>query len=168
MLDVVIGKHWRCLESPPPWRMDEPRLQGRTAAPSDRSLHEQCDHRLDTRLTPTHILMKLHFLVSPSNSTDIIVSSSSAASWQPFTQCDSTNDNILEDGISTVNKRHCRTFDSRSLEYPKIHKYTMESPFRKAERHAANPEVAWNALGRQQREKREGIAEDPSGSPMEA
>ncbi|KAF7653113.1 hypothetical protein LDENG_00087080 [Lucifuga dentata] len=27
----------------------------------------------------------------------------------------------------------------------------MESPYRRADRHAANPEVAWNALGRQQR-----------------
>ncbi|CAL9682558.1 unnamed protein product [Knipowitschia caucasica] len=99
-----------------------------------------------TRTDPPDILVS-----TVHRDIKVIPISSHFKSWQPFTQCDSTNDNILEDGISTVNKRHCRTFDSRSLEYPKIHKYTMESPFRKAERHAANPEVAWNALGRQQR-----------------
>lgn len=70
---------------------------------------------------------------------------------QPSEQCDFINSNTLEDSKSKVNKRHCHTFDYRSLEYPRSHQYTMESPYRKAERHAANPDVAWNALGRQQK-----------------
>ncbi|KAK5878480.1 hypothetical protein CesoFtcFv8_023880 [Champsocephalus esox] len=69
-------------------------------------------------------------------------------SLQPSKQCDSIN-YTLEDSKSKVNKRHCRTFDNKSLEYPKSN--SMESPYKNADRHAANPDVAWNALGRQQR-----------------
>uniref|UniRef100_A0A3B3ZQC4 Apical junction molecule ajm1 alpha/beta domain-containing protein n=1 Tax=Periophthalmus magnuspinnatus TaxID=409849 RepID=A0A3B3ZQC4_9GOBI len=99
-----------------------------------------------TRTDPPDILVS-----TVHQDIKVIPISSHFKSLQPFTQCDAININTLEDSISTVNKRHCRTFDSRSLEYPKSHKYTMESPFRKTDRHAANPDVAWNALGRQQR-----------------
>uniref|UniRef100_A0A8C6SLR6 Apical junction component 1 homolog n=1 Tax=Neogobius melanostomus TaxID=47308 RepID=A0A8C6SLR6_9GOBI len=74
-------------------------------------------------------------------------------SLQPVTQCESIKYSALEDSSTTVNKRHCRTFDYKSLEYPKSHKSTMESPFRKAERHAANPDMAWNALVPEQKKR---------------
>uniref|UniRef100_A0A3P8T7B9 Apical junction component 1 homolog n=1 Tax=Amphiprion percula TaxID=161767 RepID=A0A3P8T7B9_AMPPE len=72
-------------------------------------------------------------------------------SLQPFKQCDAINHSTLEDRKSKVNKRHCHTFDYKSLEYPRSQRSSMESPYRKADRQAANPDVAWNALGRQQR-----------------
>ncbi|KAM9821187.1 apical junction component 1 homolog [Neosynchiropus ocellatus] len=77
--------------------------------------------------------------------------SSHHKSLQVSRQCDTSKYSTLEDSTSKVNKRHCRTFDYRSLEYPKTNHYSMDSPYRKADRHAANPDVAWNALGRQQR-----------------
>lgn len=71
--------------------------------------------------------------------------------WQSSKQCDSIYHCTLENSKIRVNKGHCRTFDYKSLEYPKSHKYSMESPYKKTDRHAANPDLAWNALGRQQR-----------------
>ncbi|KAF1377112.1 hypothetical protein PFLUV_G00197170 [Perca fluviatilis] len=81
----------------------------------------------------------------------VVPISSHYKSLQPSKQCDSINHSTLQDSKSKVNKRHCRTFDYKSLEYPKPQKYSMESPYKKADRYAANPDVAWNALGRQQR-----------------
>ncbi|XP_023840361.1 apical junction component 1 homolog [Salvelinus sp. IW2-2015] len=74
--------------------------------------------------------------------------SSHSKSSQPPEQCDSPNRSTLDNNQD--NKRHCRTFDYKSLEYPKHHTFSMEHPYRRADRHAANPDVAWNALGRQQ------------------
>lgn len=99
-----------------------------------------------TRTDPPDILVS-----TVHRDIKVIPISSHFKSLQPSTQCDTINYSTLEDSKSKVNKRHCRTFDYKSLEYPKSHKYSMESPFRKADRHAANPEIAWNALGRQQR-----------------
>lgn len=99
-----------------------------------------------TRTDPPDILVS-----TVHQDIKVIPISSHFKSLQQITQCDSANYNALEDSSSKVNKRHCRTFDYRSLEYPKSHKSSMDSPFRKADRHAASPDVAWNALGRQQR-----------------
>uniref|UniRef100_A0A3B3YF45 Apical junction molecule ajm1 alpha/beta domain-containing protein n=1 Tax=Poecilia mexicana TaxID=48701 RepID=A0A3B3YF45_9TELE len=49
-------------------------------------------------------------------------------SLQPSKQCDFINCITLEDSQSKVNKRHCRTFDYKSLEYPKSHKYRFSAP----------------------------------------
>ncbi|KAM4634644.1 apical junction component 1 homolog [Polymixia lowei] len=99
-----------------------------------------------TRTDPPDILVS-----TVHQDLKVIPISSHSKSLQPSKQCDSLNCNTLEDNQSNINKRHCRTFDYKSLEYPKSHKDSMESPYRRADRHAANPEVAWNALGRQQR-----------------
>ncbi|XP_070781230.1 apical junction component 1 homolog [Enoplosus armatus] len=99
-----------------------------------------------TRTDPPDILVS-----TVHRDIKVIPISSQYKSLQPSEQCDSINYSALEDSKSKVNKRHCRTFDYKSLEYPKSHKYSMESPYKKADRHAANPDVAWNALGRQQR-----------------
>ncbi|XP_032367827.1 apical junction component 1 homolog [Etheostoma spectabile] len=96
-----------------------------------------------TRTDPPNILVS-----TVHRDIKVVPISSHFKSLQPSKQCDSTNHSTLEDRKSKVNKRHCRTFDYKSLEYPK---YSMESPYKKADRHAANPDVAWNALGRQQR-----------------
>ncbi|XP_062268836.1 apical junction component 1 homolog [Platichthys flesus] len=66
-------------------------------------------------------------------------------------QCDAINFSTLEDSKSNINKRHCHSFDFKSLDFQNSHKYSMESPYRKADKHAANQDVAWNALGQQQR-----------------
>ncbi|XP_040915377.1 apical junction component 1 homolog [Toxotes jaculatrix] len=99
-----------------------------------------------TRTDPPDILVS-----TVHRDIKVIPISSHYKSLQPSKQCDSINYSTVEDSKSKVNKRHCRTFDYKSLEYPKSHIYSMESPYRKADRHAANPDVAWNALGRQQR-----------------
>ncbi|KAM6985559.1 apical junction component 1 homolog [Aplochiton taeniatus] len=67
-------------------------------------------------------------------------------------RCDSPlGHSTLEDNQYDDNKRHCRTFDYRSLEYPKPRHASMEYPYWRADsRHAAHPDSAWNALGRQQ------------------
>uniref|UniRef100_A0A3Q1HWJ2 Apical junction molecule ajm1 alpha/beta domain-containing protein n=1 Tax=Anabas testudineus TaxID=64144 RepID=A0A3Q1HWJ2_ANATE len=70
----------------------------------------------------------------------VIPISSHYKSWQHSKQCDSINYNTLEDSKSKVNKRHCRTFDYKSLEYPKSYKYSMESPYKKADSEVAVPE----------------------------
>ncbi|XP_072228548.1 apical junction component 1 homolog [Leuresthes tenuis] len=72
-------------------------------------------------------------------------------SLQSSKQCDSISYSTLEDSKNKVSKRHCRTFDYKSLEQPRSGKYLMESPYRRVERQAANPDVAWNVLGRQQK-----------------
>ncbi|TDH01694.1 hypothetical protein EPR50_G00165320 [Perca flavescens] len=99
-----------------------------------------------TRTDPPNILVS-----TVHQDIKVVPISSHYKSLQPSKQCDSINHSTLEDSKSKVNKRHCRTFDYKSLEYPKSQKYSMESPYKKADRHAANPDVAWNALGRQQR-----------------
>ncbi|XP_034752539.1 apical junction component 1 homolog [Etheostoma cragini] len=99
-----------------------------------------------TRTDPPNILVS-----TVHQDIKVVPISSHYKSLQPSKQCDSTNHSTLQDRKSKVKKRHCRTFDYKSLEYPKSLKYSMESPYKKADRHAANPDVAWNALGRQQR-----------------
>ncbi|KAM7369489.1 hypothetical protein PAMP_013756 [Pampus punctatissimus] len=99
-----------------------------------------------TRTDPPDILVS-----TVHRDIKVIPISSHYKSLQLSKQCDSINCSTLEDSKSKVNKRHCCTFDYKSLKYPKSHKYSMESPYRKAERHAASPDIAWNALGRQQR-----------------
>ncbi|XP_061590512.1 apical junction component 1 homolog [Cololabis saira] len=81
----------------------------------------------------------------------VIPISSHYKSLQPSKQCDFINHCTLEDSKIKVSKRHCRTFDNTLLEYPESCGYLMESPYRKADRQAVNPDVAWSASGRQQR-----------------
>ncbi|CDQ62481.1 unnamed protein product [Oncorhynchus mykiss] len=52
--------------------------------------------------------------------------SSHSKSSQPPEQCDSPNRSTLDNNQD--NKRHCRTFDYKSLEYPKHHTFSMEHP----------------------------------------
>ncbi|XP_026153584.1 apical junction component 1 homolog [Mastacembelus armatus] len=99
-----------------------------------------------TRTDPPDILVS-----TVNQDIKVIPISSLYKSLQPSKQCDSINDNTLTDSKSEVNKRHCCTFDSKLFKYPKSQKYSMESPYRKVDQHAANPEAAWNTLGRQQR-----------------
>lgn len=66
-------------------------------------------------------------------------------------QCDSVHYSTLENSKLKINKRYCYTFDYKSLEYQKSTKCSMESPHMKADRYSANPDIAWNALGQQQR-----------------
>lgn len=99
-----------------------------------------------TRTDPPDILLS-----TVHRDIKVIPISSHYKSLQHSKQCDSINYNTLEDNKKKANKRHCRNFDYKSLEYPKSHKYTMESPYKKVDRHAANADVAWNALGHQQR-----------------
>lgn len=99
-----------------------------------------------TRTDPPDILVS-----TVHQDIKVIPISSQYKSLQPSEQCDFINCPALEDSKRKVSKRHCRVFDYKSLEHPKSHKHSMESPYRKADRHAANQDVTWNALGRQQR-----------------
>ncbi|XP_004572877.3 apical junction component 1 homolog [Maylandia zebra] len=99
-----------------------------------------------TRTDPPDILVS-----TVHQDIKVIPISSLYKSLQSSKQCDSINSNTLEDGKSKDNKRHCRTFDYKSLEYPKSHKYPMDSPYRKGDRQASNQDVAWNVLGHRQR-----------------
>ncbi|KAG1934524.1 apical junction component [Pimephales promelas] len=47
---------------------------------------------------------------------------------------------------SKSKKRHCRSFDTESMDKLRYHTIAMEYPHRRAERYAANPDVTWNAL----------------------
>ncbi|XP_028318205.1 apical junction component 1 homolog [Gouania willdenowi] len=80
-------------------------------------------------------------LVSTVKQDTKVIPTSSLSDDSNFSkQCDKT----VEDGKREVNKRYCHD----SLEY---FNQAMESPYRKVDRQAAHPEVAWNALGRQQK-----------------
>lgn len=83
------------------------------------------------------------------------LSSSSASSHSPK-QCDSQTVSILEDNQDkTSKKRHCRSFRFvGSLDRHKYNSNSMEYPHRRADRQMAHPDVAWNALGRQQGQHR--------------
>ncbi|XP_061554799.1 apical junction component 1 homolog [Phycodurus eques] len=82
----------------------------------------------------------------------VIPISSLSKSLQLSKECNSLNCSTLEDITSKVKKQHCRTFDYNSLEYPNHHKYSMYSPYnKKTDRHGANLNIVWNALGHQQR-----------------
>lgn len=72
-------------------------------------------------------------------------------SYQQAKKCNSIHYNTLENSDIKARKRNCPTFDYKSLEYPKLDKCSMESPYRKVDRYAVNPDVAWNTLGHQQR-----------------
>ncbi|MEQ2306482.1 hypothetical protein AMECASPLE_008729 [Ameca splendens] len=99
-----------------------------------------------TRTDPPDILVS-----TVHQDIKVIPITSHYKSLQPSEQCDFINYTALKDSKSKVSKRHCRTVDYKSLEYPKSHKYSMESPYRKGDRVAANPDAAWNALGRHQK-----------------
>nr|XP_055054092.1 apical junction component 1 homolog [Misgurnus anguillicaudatus]XP_055054093.1 apical junction component 1 homolog [Misgurnus anguillicaudatus]XP_055054094.1 apical junction component 1 homolog [Misgurnus anguillicaudatus]XP_055054095.1 apical junction component 1 homolog [Misgurnus anguillicaudatus] len=75
--------------------------------------------------------------------------SSHSKSHHPLKQCDSPFISKLENTRKSK-KRHCRHFDNKSKDKLRYQTLAMEYPHRRAERYAANPEVAWNALGRQQ------------------
>ncbi|XP_017553826.1 apical junction component 1 homolog [Pygocentrus nattereri] len=64
-------------------------------------------------------------------------------------QCDSTFISTLEYKQNNK-KRHCHIFDTKSPGKPKYNTIEMDYPYRRADRYAANPEVAWNALAQQQ------------------
>lgn len=66
-------------------------------------------------------------------------------------KCNSIHYNTLENSNIKVKKRNCQKSDYKSLEYQKVNKCSMESPYRKVDRYAVNPDVAWNTLGHQQR-----------------
>lgn len=66
-------------------------------------------------------------------------------------KCNSIHYNRLQNRNIKARKRNCHTFDYKSLEYPNLNKCSMESPYRKVDRYAVNPDVAWNTLGHQQR-----------------
>lgn len=69
----------------------------------------------------------------------------------PSEQCDSPPVSTLEDNRDKSKKRHCRSFHYvGSLDRPRFNSYSMEYPHRRADRYVAHPDVAWNALGRQQ------------------
>uniref|UniRef100_G3Q2Z8 Apical junction component 1 homolog n=1 Tax=Gasterosteus aculeatus TaxID=69293 RepID=G3Q2Z8_GASAC len=55
----------------------------------------------------------------------VVPISSHYKSLQPSKQCDFINYSTLEDSKSKVNKRQCRSFDYRSLEYPKSHNHRL-------------------------------------------
>nr|XP_057920749.1 apical junction component 1 homolog [Doryrhamphus excisus]XP_057920750.1 apical junction component 1 homolog [Doryrhamphus excisus] len=80
---------------------------------------------------------------------DIKASPISPLSTSLQEECNSFNCSTLEDKKSKVNKRHCRTFEYKSL--PKYHNYSMHSPYKRTDRHGASPDIVWNALGHQQR-----------------
>ncbi|KAM3599562.1 uncharacterized protein V6R79_007913 [Siganus canaliculatus] len=69
-------------------------------------------------------------------------------SLQSSKQCDCINYGTLKDIKDNISKRQCHKSDCKP---PISHKYFMESPYRKADRYAAHPDVAWNNLGYQQR-----------------
>uniref|UniRef100_A0A3Q2NU36 Apical junction molecule ajm1 alpha/beta domain-containing protein n=1 Tax=Fundulus heteroclitus TaxID=8078 RepID=A0A3Q2NU36_FUNHE len=98
-----------------------------------------------TRTDPPDILVS-----TVHQDIKVIPISSHYKSLQPSKQCNFTNYTALEDIKSKVSKWHCRTIHYKSLEHLKS-KNSMESPYRKADPHAVNSDVAWNALGRQQR-----------------
>ncbi|KAL2100175.1 hypothetical protein ACEWY4_004569 [Coilia grayii] len=69
----------------------------------------------------------------------------------PSKQCNSPSASTLEDNRNKSKKRHCRSFHiAGSVDRPKFNSYSMEYPHRRADRYVAHPDVAWNALGRQQ------------------
>ncbi|XP_061071930.1 apical junction component 1 homolog [Conger conger] len=61
-------------------------------------------------------------------------------SWFPST---------LEDNRERINKRHCRSFDLESLSDQRYCTSLMEYTYRRVERHAVHPNLAWNTLGQQ-------------------
>ncbi|XP_061150264.1 apical junction component 1 homolog [Syngnathus typhle] len=77
--------------------------------------------------------------------------SSLSKSLQRYKECSSLNCSTLEEIKSKDNKQRCRVFETTLLEYPKHYKYAMNSPHKKTERHGANPDIVWNALGHHQR-----------------
>uniref|UniRef100_A0A3B3W167 Apical junction molecule ajm1 alpha/beta domain-containing protein n=1 Tax=Poecilia latipinna TaxID=48699 RepID=A0A3B3W167_9TELE len=76
-----------------------------------------------TRTDPPDILVS-----TVHQDIKVIPISTHYKSLQPSKQCDFINCITLEDNQSKVNKRHCRTFDYKSLEYPKSHKYRFSAP----------------------------------------
>ncbi|XP_036383915.1 apical junction component 1 homolog [Megalops cyprinoides] len=83
---------------------------------------------------------------------DIKVNSASphSHSLHSSERCESWKTSTLEDNQENINKRHCRSFDYiESLDDPKSRASSMEHPRRRAERHAVNPDVAWNSLSQQ-------------------
>ncbi|XDV21501.1 hypothetical protein PO909_026593 [Leuciscus waleckii] len=97
-----------------------------------------------TRTDPPDILVSTVY-------QDVKVSSLSTHSkaCHPSKQCDSPSIRKLENTRKSK-KRHCRRFDTESMDKLQYHTIAMEYPYRRAERYAANPDVTWNALGRQQ------------------
>ncbi|KAG9335386.1 hypothetical protein JZ751_005308 [Albula glossodonta] len=79
---------------------------------------------------------------------DIKASPSSTRS-EPFRPSEKCEGPQFRCTLEDTKKRHCRSFDLESLGDPKHHAATMEYPYRRAERHGAHPDVAWNALGQQ-------------------
>uniref|UniRef100_A0A9J7XZ70 Apical junction molecule ajm1 alpha/beta domain-containing protein n=1 Tax=Cyprinus carpio carpio TaxID=630221 RepID=A0A9J7XZ70_CYPCA len=99
-----------------------------------------------TRTDPPDILVSTVYQDVKVNSL-----SNYSKACHPSKQCDSPSISKLESTRkSKSKKRHCRSFDTESMDKPRYHTIAMEYPYRRAERYAANPEVAWNALGRQQ------------------
>uniref|UniRef100_A0A8C2BXX0 Apical junction component 1 homolog n=1 Tax=Cyprinus carpio TaxID=7962 RepID=A0A8C2BXX0_CYPCA len=99
-----------------------------------------------TRTHPPDILVSTVYQDVKVNSL-----SNYSKACHPSKQCDSPSISKLENSRkSKSKKRHCRSFDTESMDKPRYHTIAMEYPYRRAERYAANPEVAWNALGRQQ------------------
>nr|XP_061836698.1 apical junction component 1 homolog [Nerophis lumbriciformis] len=80
---------------------------------------------------------------------DIKVSPLSPLSKSLQEECNYFDCSTLEDTNSKANKRHCRTFEYKSL--PKQKNYSMHSPKKRTDRHGAKPDIVWNALGHQQR-----------------
>ncbi|XP_035245805.1 apical junction component 1 homolog [Anguilla anguilla] len=55
----------------------------------------------------------------------------------------------LEDNQEWINKRRCRSFDLESLSDSRYCTSLMEYTYRRVERHAVHPDLAWNALAQQ-------------------
>lgn len=87
-----------------------------------------------TRTAPPDILVS-----TVQRDIKVIPISSHFKSLQPSRQCDSLKHSSLE------------KINQKSSENPDPQNCSMESPYRKAERHLANPDVTRNALSRQQR-----------------
>lgn len=66
-------------------------------------------------------------------------------------KCNYTHHGTRQNNRITFSKRHCSSFVYRLLEYLKLQKYFMESPYRRTDRYATKPDAAWNTLGLQQR-----------------
>lgn len=66
-------------------------------------------------------------------------------------KCHSLHYNTVENGNSKARRRSCRPFDYKPLDCPKLDKCSMESPYRKVDRYAGAPDVAWSTPAQQQR-----------------
>lgn len=80
----------------------------------------------------------------------VVLVSLEKKSLQTLKKCNHTEPGTRQNKTLTHTERHFSCVD-KLLDYLKLQKYSMESPYRKAERYTNKPDASWNTLGLQQR-----------------